>query len=92
MQKCTMHGLACPAGGGGCRTQSPEPPAPSDVVKQNSSKNNYSQGWGQVPTGPERIYCGAPLLSYLLRGGYMQVRVGVGVAVEARLAVASWKT
>ena len=64
-----------------CRTHSPQSPATPDVVKKNNSKNNYSQGWGQVPPAPEIIYCGAPLLSYLPRGSYMEVSVGVGVAV-----------
>ena len=88
MQKCTMHiaihasnpcrWVGMSRGRGGCRTQSQATPG---VVKKKDSKNNYSQGWGQVPTAPEKIYCGAPLLSYLLRGSYMLVRVGVGVVV-----------
>ena len=61
--------------------QNTVPRATSDVVKRNNSTNNYSQGWGHVPTAPEKDYCGARLLSYLLRESYMQVRVRVGVAV-----------
>ena len=67
MHKCTMHmmthvsilmqmGWHVQRGVGGCRPHSPPSPATPDVVKKNNSKNNYSQGWGQVPTAPKKKF------------------------------------